>query len=263
MKYRQSIIHLLTPIILPIFIILVWDLAVSSGLFANVILPPPEKVGSTFIFLLSNGKLAEHLEASLWRILQGFALGLALGITIGILTGLSRPIDRLLNPTIDFIRTIPIYAWIPMLILWFGIGEASKIIAITMGVFFPVHLNTVEGIHNIDTKYIEVSKIFKLSNSDLIKKVVLPGALPFIITGTRLGLARAWMIVVVAELIAATSGLGYLISDGRTLFQPDVMIVGMLTIGIAGISMDTLISKIERRILRWRVRFEGYREISL
>jgi sulfonate transport system permease protein len=241
----------------------VWGVATRYWEVEKVILPEPLEVFKTLISLVRSGALFEHLQASFVRVLKGFAVGSIAGITVGIISGLSRSAGKFLSPTIAFIRTIPIYGWIPMMILWFGIGETSKVIAITMGVFFPVHLSTEEGIRNIDMKYIEVTRILKLDKLFVLRKAIIPAALPFIITGIRLGLSRAWMVVVVAELIAATSGLGYLISDGRQLFQPDVMIVGMLTIGIAGLSMDALIGEIERRLLKWRVPFEGYREASL
>jgi sulfonate transport system permease protein len=256
-------IDYLTPFVLPLVIIAVWESATRFGNIEKVILPEPLAVVETFVSLVKSGALFDHLQASFVRVMKGFALGSLAGMSVGIISGLSRPMGRLLSPTIAFVRTIPIYGWIPMMILWFGIGETSKVIAITMGVFFPVHLSTAEGIRNIDLKYIEVTKILKLGKLFVLRKAVIPAALPFIITGIRLGLARAWMVVVVAELIAATSGLGYLISDGRQLFQPDVMIVGMLTIGIAGVTMDALIGVIERKVLKWRIRFEGYREASL
>ncbi|HEY3309167.1 MAG TPA: ABC transporter permease [Desulfuromonadaceae bacterium] len=262
-KRMEKVIDLLSPLVLPLVIIAIWGAATKFGNIEKVILPEPLQVVETFVSLVRSGALLDHLLASFVRIMKGFALGTLAGVSVGIISGFSRRVGRLLNPTIAFIRTIPIYAWIPMLILWFGIGESSKVIAITMGVFFPVHLSTEEGIRNIDVKYIEVAKILRLGRLFVLRKAVVPAALPFIITGIRLGLARAWMVVVVAELIAATSGLGYLISDGRQLFQPDVMVVGMMTIGIAGVAMDALIGRIERRALKWRVRFEGYREASL
>ena len=152
---------------------------------------------------------------------------------------------------IQIIRPIPPIAWIPLAILWFGIGENSKIYIILLGAFFPIFTNVVEGIHRVDKKLIEVAYVLEIPKGKFIRKVIMPSSLPFIMTGIRLGLSGAWMCVVAAELIASTSGVGYMISDARQLSQTDVVIVGMLIIGVIGKTMDVLLLKLQRSLVKW------------
>ena len=158
---------------------------------------------------------------------------------------------------IQVIKPIPPIAWIPLAILWFGIGEQSKVFIIFLGAFFPVIVNTIDGIRQTDQKLVEVARILEVSKGRFILQVVIPGAFPAIMTGLRVGLMVAWMCVVAAELIAASSGVGYLIMDARQLSQSDVVLVGMITIGIIGKLMDSLISQIEKRVITWKTAFVG------
>ncbi|MNC52021.1 putative aliphatic sulfonates transport permease protein SsuC [compost metagenome] len=160
--------------------------------------------------------------------------------------------ERLTDVIIQVLKPIPPIAWIPLAILWFGIGEASKLYIISIGAFFPIFVNVVDGIRQIEGKYIEVAQIYKLPWTRLVRQIILPGALPSIMTGLRIGLGVAWVCVVAAELIAAESGVGYLIMDARNLAQTDTMIVGMLTIGIIGKLMDSVLKKVESLFAGWR-----------
>lgn len=256
-RWRQTLDGVgrrLAPFTVLAVVLVVWAGMAASGLVRPILLPRPLSVLEALTQLVASGELYTHILASVRRIVLGFLIGSLLGVAVGVATGYFESTRRLFRAPIRFLRAIPIYAWIPMLILWFGIGEGSKIIAITMGVFFPVQLNTEEGINNADRRFLEVAQLLKLRSHEIIRKVIVPGALPFIFAGLRQGLARACMVVVVAELIAATAGLGFLISDARLLFRPDMMIVGMVAIGIVGILLDQAIGLVERRMLRWSVR---------
>ena len=159
--------------------------------------------------------------------------------------GLSRTLDRVTELIIQLVKPIPPIAWIPLAILWFGIGEQSKIYIIFLGAFFPIIINTIDGIRQTDHKFVEVARILAVPRLRFVRQVVLPGALPAIMTGLRVGLMVAWMCVVAAELIAASSGIGYLIMDARQLSQSDVVLVGMISIGVIGKVMDSLIKRLE------------------
>lgn len=201
--------------------------------------------------MLLSGELARHLGISLLRVLQGYVVGCVLGVAVGTVMALVRKFDRALTLILGIIRPIPIIAWVPVIILWLGIGEVSKVSIIAMGTFFPVLLNTIQGIQSTDIKYREVALVLEKSHASLLLHVIFPSALPSIFTGLRLGLGTAWMSVVGAELIAASSGIGYLISYAGQLSQPDVMLVGVFTIGFIGLLIDVLIKFIQSRLLRW------------
>lgn len=240
------------PWLIPIAVIGVWELAARYGLAKPTFIPAPSVVGMSLISLVVSGELLSNLLASLTRVLYGFALAAVLGITVGLSAGYSKRFERLIDPLIQLLRPIPPIAWIPLLILWLGIDEAPKVAIITLGAFFPIFLNTVHGIKEIDPKLVEVTKVLDIKRAKILSILTIPSALSSIITGLRIGLGVAWMCVVAAELIAATSGLGYMITDARQLSRPDVVIVGMLAIGLIGKLMDSAIRRIERLALGWR-----------
>jgi sulfonate transport system permease protein len=215
-------------------------------------LPPISKVISSFAAMLTSGQIINDISVSLLRVLKGYSIAVAAGITLGILMGTSKIINKSLLLTLSFIRQIPIMAWIPMIILWFGIGEESKVVIIIMGTFFPILLNTIGGINQISEKYIEVGKVYKLSRWRMFTKIYLPSAVPSIFVGLKLTLGIAWMVVVAAELIASSSGIGFRINDARSLLKPDVVIVGMFTIGIVGILMDHILGFILKCLTPWK-----------
>ena len=237
----------------PVAILLLWELLSRYGFIRLSILPAPTTVGRTFLDMLETGEIFRHLGVSILRVLQGYAIGAAFGVFLGILMGLFKKVDTALVLVTGILRPIPIIAWVPMLILWMGIDEASKVTVIAIGSFWPVLLNTVHGIKSTDTKYLEVAQILEKSRLKILTKVVLPSALPSIFTGLRIGIGIAWMSVIGAELIAAASGIGYLIMYARELSQPDVMLVGVFSIGITGILIDVLIRKIEAAVLKWNI----------
>lgn len=242
---------------LPATILAIWQILFHAGFIRPVTLPPPTRLARTFLELLENGELLRHVEISVFRVLEGFALAALLGTVLGIGIGLSRKLERLTDLIIQLMKPIPPIAWIPMAILWFGIDEASKIFIIFMGAFFPILINVTDGIRQTDRKYVEVARILAVRRGKFIRQVVIAGALPSIMTGLRVGLGVAWICVVAAELIAASRGIGYMIMDARQLSQPDVVLVGMITIGFIGKLMDCAIKQVERRLVTWKAPYEG------
>lgn len=244
-------------VILPLAILAVWQGLTQVGLIQPLILPSPARLVATLWSMLTSGQLEKHVWISILRVLQGFGLAALLSIVLGTAIGLSSTLDRITDLAIQVLKPIPPLAWIPLAILWLGIDEPSKIFIILLGAFFPILINVITGIRNTNTKFVELAKILEVSRWKFIRQVVIPGALPAVMTGLRVGLACAWMCVVAAEMIAASSGVGYLIMDARQLSQTDVVFVGMIAIGVIGKIMDDLIRKLERRLIGWRVSYQG------
>ena len=251
---REALLY----VALPLFVIALWQALFEFGWVRPILLPPPSQVGATLRELAASGELTRHLGISLVRVLEGFGLATLAGVGLGIAIGLSRRVDRLTDLAIQLVKPIPPIAWIPIAILWFGIGEAAKVYIIFLGAFFPILINTIDGIRQTDQRFVELARVLEVPSSRFVRQVVLPGALPAIMTGLRVGLMVAWMCVVASELIAASSGVGYLIMDARQLSQTDVVIVGMLTIGLIGKLLDVALKQIERRAIRWKTSFGGH-----
>jgi ABC-type nitrate/sulfonate/bicarbonate transport system permease component len=220
--------------------------------FNPILLPGPDAVLRTGIELTVSGELHQHILASLGRVLQGFGAASLLGVLVGTAVGRSRTLEHLIDPMIELLRPIPPLAFLPMMVLWFGIGETSKIAFITYAAFFPIFTTTVEGIKYVDPLLIRAAASLGASERDIFRHVVLPAALPSIITGLRLGFGLSFFVIVAAEFIAADSGLGYLINDARTFFLVSQMLLGAAVIGIIGFIFNTLLRRVEARLLRWR-----------
>ncbi|MGE5476783.1 MAG: ABC transporter permease [Bacteroidales bacterium] len=244
-------------VVLPLALIALWQLAFELRLIRPILLPSPAKVAVAFWDLALSGDLFRHLGISLLRVLEGFAVAALAGLVLGVGIGLSRVLDRLTDLTIQLLKPIPPIAWIPLAILWFGIGEAGKVYIIFLGAFFPILVNTIDGIRQTDHRFVELARILEVSRGRFIAQVVLPGALPNIMTGLRVGLMVAWMCVVAAELIAASSGVGYLIMDARQMSQTDQVLVGMVTIGAMGKVLDVALKVAERHLVTWKTAFSG------
>ena len=253
----QKLKHIVQYVGLTLAILTIWQLLSKLGFIKPILLPPPSRVALTFWELLKSGAMPRHVGISILRVLEGFGIAALLGLLLGVAIGLSRTLDRLTDLIIQVVKPIPPIAWIPLAILWFGIGEMSKVYIIFLGAFFPVIINTIDGIRQTDHKLVEVARILAVPRSKFVRQVVIPGALPAIMTGMRVGLMVAWMCVVAAEMIAAGSGVGYLIMDARQLSQSDVVIVGMITIGVIGKLMDNLIRRLEQRLVSWKSAFVG------
>lgn len=238
-------------LIIPVLVVLFWWYATNYGTTPESILPKISTVGKSIKQMWIAGNLQEDLAISLKRVVAGYVISALLGIILGTVMGMSETIRKIFQPTVTTIRQIPIMAWIPLLILWCGIGEASKIVIIVIASFFPIMVNTLSGISGTPLEYVEVAKLYKISKWKTFIRVYLPHALPHIQTGLKLGLGVSWMAVVAAELIASTSGIGYRMSYARTLMQSDVVIICMIVIGIIGILMDKLLTIIFTALTPW------------
>lgn len=250
-KVESKVLFWVNYFALPIIILLIWKVADIGGYIKPYTMPNPEKVLQTAADILKNGTLIGHILASFIRVMEGFIIALILAVTLGIGIGLSKKLETFTDITVQILKPIPPIAWIPLAILWFGIGEFSKIFIIVLGAFFPILLNVVDGIKNIDEKYLELGRVYEVPQVKFIRGVILPGALPYIMTGVRVGLGNAWVCVVAAEMIAATKGVGYMLTDGRNMAKPDLVILGMLIIGIIGKLMDDVLKKISIKLTKW------------
>lgn len=238
--------------VVPAGLVLLWELAVRAGWISPHLMPPPSEIVRTFRDLIVDGSLLGHVGVSGLRVLTGFAIGAALAVAVGTAVGLSRRLEALLDPSFQALRAIPSLAWVPLLLLWLGIDEGPKLTLIAIGAFFPVYLGLVSGIHNVDRKLVEVGDIHGLGKFAQVRRIFLPAALPSLFTGLRNGLSLAWMFVVAAELIAATRGLGYLLTDGRETGRADVVIVSIITLAVLGKLSDSVLRTLELRRLAWR-----------
>ncbi|MBH8613046.1 ABC transporter permease [Pseudomonas mohnii] len=242
---------------LPALIILVLEIVVRVGWLPSYQMPAPSDIALT-LRDLAEGALWKHISASLLRVLLGFAIGASLALVFAAWVGLSREAEAWLEPTFAGLRAIPSLAWVPLLLLWLGIDETSKIVLIAIGAFFPVYLNGVAAIRNIDRKLVEVGQMYGFSHGRLVQRILLPAALPGLFTGLRSGMSLAWMFLVAAELIAATKGLGYLLSDGRETSRPDIVLAAIIVLALLGKLSDGLLASLEKRFLAWRDTFNGH-----
>ena len=238
--------------ILPLALVALWEAAARAGLVAPNHLPAPSVIATTILHLARSGDLADHLTATLGRLGLGFLLGAAAGTIAGAATGASRPIRLLVDPLIQGLRSVPSIAWVPLFILWLGIFEASKVALIAVGVFFPVYLNLMSGIAGVDRKLIEVGRAHRLSPLALIRRVLLPAALPAYIVGLRGGLGLGWMFVAAAELMGASEGLGFLLVDGQQTGRPAVVIAAILLFALLGKISDVALARIGRAVTAWQ-----------
>lgn len=242
---------------IPAILVVLWQAAFEFHLIRPLLLPPPSRVAVAFWSLAVSGDLFRHVVVSLARVLEGFAIAALAGLGLGLAVGLSRTVDRASDLLVQILKPIPPIAWIPLAILWFGIGESAKVFIIFLGAFFPILVNTVDGIRQTDHRFVELARLLEISRGRFIVTVIVPGALPAIMTGLRVGLMVAWMCVVASELIAASSGIGYLIMDARQMSQTDIVLVGMITIGVLGKCLDHALKRLESRLIRWKPTFSG------
>ncbi|MQQ32890.1 ABC transporter permease subunit [Pseudomonas sp. SZ57] len=251
-RYRTP----LKGLVVPAVIIVLLEIIVRIGWLPAYQMPAPSEIVLT-LRDLADGALWKHISASLLRVLSGFAIGASLALVFAAWVGLSREAEAYLEPTFAGLRSIPSLAWVPLLLLWLGIGETSKIVLIAIGAFFPVYLNGVAAIRGIDRKLVEVGQMYGLSRYRLTRRILLPAALPGLFTGLRSGMSLSWMFLVAAELIAATKGLGYLLSDGRETSRPDIVLAAIIVLATLGKLSDGLLASLEKRFLAWRDTFNG------
>ena len=243
-------------LLLPTLIMLLLEAVVRLGWLPAYQMPAPSDVASTLLALV-HGTLGKHILASLARVLGGFFIGACLALLFAAWVGLSREAEAYLEPTFAGLRAIPSLAWVPLLLLWLGIDERSKVVLIAIGAFFPVYVNGVAAIRNVDRRWVEVGQMYGFGRRRLIARILLPAAMPGLFTGLRSGLSMAWMFLVAAELIAATQGLGYLLSDGRETSRPDIVLAAIIVLALLGKLSDGLLATLERRWLGWRDTFTG------
>ncbi|MBD8613774.1 ABC transporter permease [Pseudomonas putida] len=242
--------------LLPCLIVAVLEVVVRAGWIPAYQMPAPSDVAVTLVEL-AQGALGKHVLASVGRVLAGFVIGASLALVFAAWVGLSREAEAYLEPTFAGLRAIPSLAWVPLLLLWLGIDETSKVVLIAIGAFFPVYVNGVAAIRNIDRKLVEVGQMYGFNARRLTLRILLPAAMPGLFTGLRSGLSMAWMFLVAAELIAATKGLGYLLSDGRETSRPDIVLAAILALAVLGKLSDGVLAAVERRCVSWRDAFTG------
>jgi sulfonate transport system permease protein len=239
--------------VLPLALLAVWELASRTGMVDPRILPPIEQVARTAIDQVMNQGLLGNLGASLLRDMIGFLLGTFAGLAVGTLLGLSRLADRLLMPSFNGLRQIAILAWIPLISMWFGVGEAAKVVFIMAAAFIPVVLNTHQGMHAASRQLVEVARTLTFTRWQVLTRLYLPSALPSIATGVHLALIYAWVASIGSEYFMAVGpGIGGLIIAGRERFEMDLVMLGILILGLVGYLINRAASSLEARLLRWR-----------
>jgi sulfonate transport system permease protein len=244
------------PWIVPVLILSAWEYATRAGLLSFRILPEPWAVFKAAWHLTQTGELWSNLKVSSGRAFAGLLVGGGLGLVLGLLTGLSRRAETVLDTTLQMLRNVPPLALIPLVILWFGIDEGAKLFLVAFGVFFPLYLNTFHGIRSVDRGLIEMARSYGVSGWSLYRDVIFPGALPSILVGLRYSLGLMWVLLIVAETVSASSGIGYMTMNAREFLQTDVVLVGILMYACLGKLADVAAKKLERSCLRWHPSYQ-------
>ncbi|TCR83927.1 aliphatic sulfonate ABC transporter permease SsuC [Rhizobium sp. BK376] len=245
------------PYLLPIVVVAAWQLGSSAGWISSRIMPSPVDVVLAFWQTTSSGQLPWDILVSSGRAFAGLLVGGAIGFLLGIANGVSRLSEQLTDTTLQMLRTIPHLAMIPLVILWFGIGEESKLFLTALGVLFPVYLNTYHGVRNVDRDLIEMGRVYGMSSWTLFRKVIFPGALPSIFVGLRYALGIMWLTLIVSESIAASSGIGHMANNAREFMMTDVVVLSLVVYAVLGKLADVVARALERRMLRWNPVYQG------
>ena len=249
--FAAGVARRLLPWLLPVALMVCWQVASSVGWLSSRVLPAPVDVIRAAWTLALSGELWTHVKVSAGRALAGLAIGGSLGLALGLLTGSVRWAEALLDSTLQMVRNIPALALIPLVILWFGIDESAKLFLIAVSVFFPIYLNTFHGIRNVDPGLIEMGRTYGLGRWQLYRQIILPGAMSSILVGLRFSLGLMWVILIVAETISAQAGIGYLTMNAREFLQTDIVLVGILLYALLGKLADLFARGLERYWLRW------------
>lgn len=245
------------PYLLPVAAILLWQLGSTTGWISSRIMPSPLDVVAAFWRTTISGQLPHDIAVSGARALAGLLVGGSIGFLLGIANGVSKLSEQLTDTTLQMLRTIPHLAMIPLVILWFGIGEESKLFLTSLGVLFPVYLNTYHGVRNVDRDLIEMGRIYGMSNWTLFKKVIFPGALPSIFVGLRYALGIMWLTLIVSESIAASAGIGHMANTAREFMMTDVVVLSLLIYALLGKLADVIARALERRALTWHPAYQA------
>lgn len=243
--------NFLIGLILPIVLFAAWIYFSSNGSFAESELPKPSSVLKVISELDDRDQLWLNVGASVQRVALGYFFGTLIALILGSAAGLNKVVNRLFTPLLQAIRAVPSLAWVPLLIIWLGIGEGPKLTLIAIGAFFPVFTTVVSGINNVDRHLVEVGRAYGLKRWAIIKGIYLPAAAPQIFSGLRLGLAQSWLFLVAAELIASAKGLGFLLIDSQSSARTDIVIFSILALAILGKTTDFILATIEKRVLAW------------
>jgi sulfonate transport system permease protein len=241
--------------LVPALVLVLWEAAARLGLIAPQVLPAPSSVAETALDLARNGGLFVHLGVSLLRAVAGFLMGGTVGLALGILVGFSPLAQALFDRSIQMVRAIPFLAMLPLVIVWFGVGEVAKIFLVALAVLFPMYINTMLGIRQIDPKLMELAKVIGLDWTAIVRRIILPGAMPSILTGVRYALAHAWLALVIAETLATTKGIGFLAMDAREFLQTNVILLTMIIYAVIGVVADALVRLLETRLLAWHANY--------
>ena len=239
------------PWLVPLAILLLWQAASQFGVLADQVLPAPAAVAAAFWRVTRNGDLLRDIKVSAARAFAGFAIGGGIGFALGMLNGLSGLSEKLTDSTLQMVRNIPHLALIPLVILWFGIGEEAKLFLVALGVFFPIYVNTLHGVRSVDPQLREMARAYGMPERAIFWHVVFPGALPSIFVGLRYGLGIMWLTLIVAETISASSGIGFMAMNAREFMMTDVVVVSILIYAVLGKLADSAARLLERRFLAW------------
>jgi sulfonate transport system permease protein len=239
------------PWIFPVLVLLVWQILASVGVIPVRVLPAPLSVVGAAIKLMESGELFVHIAVSARRALTGFFIGGSIGFALGLINGLFRISEEFFDTSIQMLRTIPNLALLPLVILWFGIGDEARLFLVALGVMFPIYLNTFHGIRSVDSGLIEMGKVYGLSPWVLFRRIILPGAMSSILVGVRFSLGVMWLTLIVAETIAAESGIGYLATTAREFMQTDVVVLTIVMYALFGKLADVIARSLESYWLRW------------
>jgi len=247
-------------------VLIAWQILAVAGIYRRAILPPPSDIALVLFDLVIgatgeagrySGTWFDHTLSSLWRVFAGFLWGGALGTLLGLLIGLSRIVEKLFDPTVQVLRNVPVTAWVPLSLIFFGIGNQPAIFLIGLGAFFPAVLNSTHGVRQLNRTLFKAAQMMGTNQREMLARVILPAAMPSVMTGLRLSMGIAWVLVVVAEILAVRSGLGYLLNDAYQFYRNDVVIASMLSIGILGFLSDRIVVFLRDRMLEWN-RLESY-----
>ncbi|HEX3459550.1 MAG TPA: ABC transporter permease [Acidimicrobiales bacterium] len=241
----------------PLLVLGLWQLVCSLGVFSSVEVASPLAVVDAGRQLWATGELQTNLLISLQRVAEGLVVGVAAGVVLAVISGLFHRGEDLVDPIIQAARSVPILGLVPLAIIWFGVGETPKVFLIALGCTFPVYINTFAAIRGVDSKLVEAGQTFGLRRWGLVRRVILPGALPGFLVGLRFALVSSWLIVVVAEVINAKSGIGYLINEAQSWNRTDIIMLGLAIYAVLGLVADAIVRLLERRLLTWRRGFTG------
>jgi ABC-type nitrate/sulfonate/bicarbonate transport system permease component len=241
----------------PVVLLVAWEFVTRAGVIDPLFLPPPSRAIAELFTLMSSGELLKALAISLYRVFFGFALAAIFGVALGTLMGRNRMLEDVLDPVVELLRPISPLALFPLAILWFGIGDASKVFVIALAASFPVILNTYAGVRSVDLNLLRASRSLGANRSELFTGVVLPGSLPHIFTGLRLAWGISWIVIVAAEMVGASAGIGYMVLEAQQTFRTERLFAGIIIIGAIGLLTDVGFRSLQRLFLPWYRETEG------